>query len=394
MKRILAVILSVLMLSMTLVACTEPPPPGAPAPAPAAPEPAAPAAPDEAPAAPAAPSGGTYRIAMLPKFKGENYFDGCYAGAQAAADHFGIELIYDGPSQAESTNAKQVEILNGFIAAGVDALIVSPTDAEGIAPTLRQAAEQGIVVTTFDADTMPDARAFLINQGTYDDIGQGLVLAAIPQLTDNGFGPNQPARLGIISGSGLDVNQNEWILAIQRFLKSDFPWITLDSDDSGYMGGDIWTPGSDETAAQNAAIEAIALSGDATDGSQINVMIGASSMSIPALGAAWNAVVGAKPNVVLTGLGTPLGLIDYILDDVNPLNTGVLWDVGDLGWLAVEATIALLDGNIDLGSAAGTTFPSTLGAKTFRNDPGHGGLELLLGPALIFDPGNVRNFNY
>ena len=34
-------------------------------------------------------------IAMLPKFKGENYFDAVKLGAQEAADEMGITLLYD-----------------------------------------------------------------------------------------------------------------------------------------------------------------------------------------------------------------------------------------------------------------------------------------------------------
>jgi len=336
---------------------------------------------------------GAYRIAMLPKFRGENYFDGCYVGAQKAAEELGVTLIYDGPSQAETSNARQVEILNGFIAARVDAIIVSPMDAEGIAPTLRQAQSRGIKIVTFDADTVSDARSFYVNAATATDIGVGLVDAILPGLSANGFGPNAPARIGIISGSGLDINQNEWILAIQSYIKSDHPWIRAAADQTGYLGGDIWTPGSDETAAQNAANEAVARSGDAKDGSQINAVIGTSSMSTPALAAAWNRVAGAKPNVVLTGLATPLGLVDFIMDDRNPLNTGVLWDVGNLGYLAVEATKALLDGKIDVNNAR--SFDSKLGNKQFwRNPEVDNRLELLLGPALVFDKNNVRNFNY
>ncbi len=393
-KRLVLLVAMVMLFTVAFAGCA---PAAEEAPAEAAPAADA-ATTEEAPAeaaveeAPAEAAGEPYRIAMLPKFKGENYFDGCYVGAQAAADELGIELIYDGPNQSEATNAKQVEILNGFIAAGVDGIIVSPADAEGIAPTLQQAIEQGIQVITFDADTVNDARAFYVNPATAMDIGVGLVDAVIPGLEANGFGEDQPARLGVISGSGLDTNQNEWILGIQEYLQSDYPWLTLDADETGYIGGDIWTPGSDETAAQNAANESIAKSGNATDGSQINAIIGTSSMSTPALAAAWNAVVGEKPVVTLTGLATPLGLKDYILDPENPLKTGVLWDVGNLGYLSVEAMKALLDGELDLANA--TSFESSLGAKEFVINEDDGGLELLLGPALVFDETNVADFNY
>ena len=333
-----------------------------------------------------------YTIAMLPKFKGENYFDGCYVGAQQAADDLGVTLVYDGPNQSEATNAKQVEILTGFIAAGVDAIIVSPCDAEGIAPTLKEAQEKGIVIVTFDADTINEARDFYVNPATATDIAVGLVEAAMIDLKRLGFGDDAPARMALISGSGLDVNQNEWILAIQKYIKEEYPWLTVASDETGYLGGDIWTPGSDETAAQNAANEAMALAGGATDGSQINVIIGTSSMSTPALAAAWNAIVGEKPQVVITGLATPLGLVDYILDENNPMNYGVLWDVGNLGYLSVEATVALLKGEIDISNAA--SFNSVLGEKEFVINDDDGGLELLLGAALVFGPDTIEDYNY
>lgn len=334
----------------------------------------------------------TYKIGMLPKFKGENYFDGCYVGAKKAADELGIDLVYDGPNQSEATNAKQVEILTGWLSADFDAIIVSPCDAEGIAPTLRQFQDKGVKVLTFDADTVSDARSFYVNQATAHDIGVGLVDVIANGLKAEGFGPDQGARLALISGSGLDVNQNEWILAIEAYLKDTYPWITVKCDEVGYLGPDIWTPGSDETAAQNAANEAIAKSGDAKDGSQINAVIGTSSMSTPALAAAWNAVVGDKPKVVLTGLATPMGLVDYILDQNNPLKYGVLWDVNDLGYLSVESAVALLNGTLD--PKDGAVFKSKLGDKNFVLNKDDQGLELLMGKALTFGPDNVQNYNY
>ena len=378
MKKLIAMLLALVMV-LSLVACSSGQPAAdAPADAPAADAPAA----DEG-----------YTIAMLPKFKGENYFDGCYVGAQKAADELGVTLVYDGPNQSEATNAKQVEILEGFIAAGVDAIVVSPCDAEGIVPTLKKAQDAGIVVTTFDADAPAEARAFYVNAATAADIGKGLVDALAKSLADQGWA-EEDCRVALISGSGLDTNQNEWILAIEAYMAEAYPWMSVDCDETGYLGGDIWTPGSDETAAQNAANETIALSGNAKDGSQINAVIGTSSMSTPALAAAWNAVVGEKPVVAITGLATPMGLVDYNLDEENPMDYGVLWDVNCLGYLAVEATLALLKGEIDPATADGTAFASNLGEKQFVINADDGGLELLLGDALVFGPDTVENYNY
>lgn len=331
-----------------------------------------------------------YKIGMLPKFKGENYFDGCYVGAQKAAEELGIELVYDGPNQSEATNAKQVEILTGWMSQDFDAIVVSPCDAEGIAPTLKEFQDKGVLVLTFDADAPNDARSIYVNAATARDIAVALVDVIANGLTEGGFGEEQPARLALISGSGLDVNQNEWILAIEAYLAETYPWITVDCDECGYLGPDIWTPGSDETAAQNAANESIALSGNATDGSQINAIIGTSSMSTPALAAAWDAIAGEKPEVVITGLATPMGLVDYILDEDNPMDYGVLWDVNNLGYLSIETAVAVLDGTLALEEG---TFASNLGEKqvVVGDD---GGLEILLGAALTFGPDTVENYNY
>ena len=334
-----------------------------------------------------------YKIGMLPQFIGENYFDGCRVGAEMAAKELGIEFVYDGPNQSEATNAKQVEILTGWMAAGdFDAFIVSPCDSEGILPTLYAAKEAGIAVITFDSDT-PDynSRAFFVNQAPSDAIAKAMVDVVVADLQEKGFGENQTARLALISSTGLDQNANAWALSVKNYVEGNFPWLTLNTDESGYLGPDIWTPGSDESAAQTAANEVIALSGNATDGSQINAAIGLSSMATPALAAAWNATVGAKPVVSMTGLATPMALVDYILDEENPMEAGVLWNVNDLGYLSVEATVAYLDGVID--PVAGNTFESKLGTKEFAVGV-FGGIDLLLGDALTFDIETVEDYNY
>lgn len=249
---------------------------------------------------------------------------------------------------------------------------------------------QGVV--TFDCDATPDSRSIMVNQATAADIGLGLVQAIEGDLKEKGFGPGTPARIALISGSGLDESTNSWCVAIRDLLQTEeYSWMTLDCDETGYKGGDIWTPGSDEAAAQNAAAQAVALAGDAKDGSQINAIIGMSTMSAPAIAAAWNNISGEKPNVVMAGVATPLGLADYINDPENPLNHGVLWSVYDLGYLAVEVATAIAKGEFDPETA--TSFESKLGTKEVITGES-GGKEILLGKALIYDKDTVNNYNF
>src|SRR5881394_4290588 len=112
-------------------------------------------------------------VAMLPKAKGNAYFISCKAGADKAAKELGIELLFDGPT--DSNAAKQNEIVENWITLGVDVIAVAAENKEGISTALRKAQKQGIKVVTYDADALPDARSFFVNQATPEGIGQGLM---------------------------------------------------------------------------------------------------------------------------------------------------------------------------------------------------------------------------
>jgi ABC-type sugar transport system substrate-binding protein len=96
--------------------------------------------------------------------QGERLFLSCKAGADKAARELGVELRFDGPTDTNA--AKQNEIIENWITAGVDVIAVAAENREGISTALRKAQKAGISVVTFDADAMPDARSFFVNQAT------------------------------------------------------------------------------------------------------------------------------------------------------------------------------------------------------------------------------------
>lgn len=65
--------------------------------------------------------------------------------AEAAKQHFVLRIQY-----AEFQSSKQINQIETFVQQGVDALIVSPCDSAGIAPTINEAAAKGIPVFTAD----------------------------------------------------------------------------------------------------------------------------------------------------------------------------------------------------------------------------------------------------
>src|SRR5262245_19510005 len=140
-------------------------------------------------------------IALMPKSKGNAYFISCKQGADEAAKELGIELDFDGPTDPDP--AKQNEIIETWITSGVDAIAAACENKEGISTALRKAQEKGIKVITYDADAMPDARMFFVNQATAEGIGYTLMDEAARLCGDEG-------EFAIITASLTAANMNEW----------------------------------------------------------------------------------------------------------------------------------------------------------------------------------------
>jgi len=119
-------------------------------------------------------SGKSIKVAMLPKKKGVPYFTSCSEGAMEAAKELGnVELIYDGPTSGEASEA--VALVDQWTAQGVDVIAVSPNDPAVLGPAMKKARDAGVRVLTWDADADPSAREFMVNQATAQDIGYALV---------------------------------------------------------------------------------------------------------------------------------------------------------------------------------------------------------------------------
>lgn len=325
-------------------------------------------------------------IAMLPKFKGENYFDACKAGAEQAAADLGITLLYDGPSQDQATNQMQVDILEGWIAQGVDAIVVSPNDGNAIAATLDKATAAGIKVLTFDADANEESRLIYNQSVAADGAAKGLLDAAKSDLETKGYGPDHPVNIALVGSSGTDANQAAWIDSIKNYLTTDdYKWMVIANEDT-----DIIHPGTDETKVNDACATLIGRMGPDQD--QIQCAIALTSMATPALGAQYDSAA-SKPDaskIALTGLATPNAIKTYIKDETNPLNTGVLWNCGDLGYMSISVAYQLVTGELKAGDTSVTYQQDGESVTKNIDDKGY----CCLGDALVFDASNVDDYNY
>ena len=304
-------------------------------------------------------SGEKISIALLPKKKGIAYFSSCAKGAEEAAKELGdIELTYDGPT--DGSPEKAAEMIEKWTLKGVKAIAVSPNDPKVLAPAMKAAKEKGIKVITWDADGDKDSRDWFVNQATAEQIGNALVDT---MAKDSGA----KGKFAIITATLTAANQNEWIKYMKERLKK-YPGMTL-----------IATKPSneDQKLAFSTAQDLMKAYPD------LKGIWGVSSVSFPGAAEAVKQA-GMNGKVFVTGLSTPNDMKAYVKG--GTVKSVVLWNTGDLGYLAVQAARAAVKGDLKAGD---TTFKAgRLGEKKIEGD------NILLGDILIFTKDNIDKFDF
>lgn len=90
------------------------------------------------------------RIAVIPKATSHVFWLSIRAGAEAASQKFGVEMIWNGPPQ-ETEYDRQMQIVDSMIAQRVDGLAVAAAERQALNRSLDRAAQLGIPVTVFDS---------------------------------------------------------------------------------------------------------------------------------------------------------------------------------------------------------------------------------------------------
>ncbi|MCI0387502.1 MAG: substrate-binding domain-containing protein [Acidobacteria bacterium] len=298
------------------------------------------------------------QLAMMPKAKGDPYFISCRQGADEAAKELGVELLWDGPTDLDA--AKQNEVVEAWITRGVDVIAVSVENQAAISTVLRKARERGIHVITWDADSEKDARDFLINQATPQGIGYTLTDEAARILNGKG-------DFAIITASLSAANQNEWIKHIKARLAEKYPnlkLVTIQPSD-----GD-----RDRAFAETQTVLKVY--------PNVRLIMAIAAPAVP--GAAEAVKQSGRTDVKVTGLSLPNMCKPYVHAGV--IESVILWNTVDLGYLTVYASKALIDGELKRGQKEMTV--GRLGKIEVQED------EVRLGAPFIFNKSNIDRFNF
>lgn len=296
-------------------------------------------------------------VAMMPKNKSDPYFVSCRKGAQAAADELGAELLWEGPNDTDA--AKQNEVVESWITRGVDVIAASVENRGSLSTVLRKARSRGIPVLTWDADAEPQARDFVVNQATPEGIGQALADEAARVLGGKG-------KMAIVTATLTAANQNEWIAALRARLAAAHP------------GVEIVVVRPSDGVREKALTETRNLLRAYPD---VRLVCTIAAAAVP--GSA-EAVKQEGSAAKVIGLSVPSLCRGYVHEGI--VESIVLWNTVDLGYLTVRAAVKLKAG--ELRSGAASLDGGRLGTLEVR------GSEILLGKPFRFDKSNIDQFDF
>ncbi len=303
--------------------------------------------------------GGPKKICMMPKLVGIPYFEASEKGANEAAEELGVELVYDGPTEAKA--ALQSQMIEQMIQQQCGAISVAANDPNALAPAMKKAGEAGIATGAWDADVAPDAREVFVNQATFDAIGQELVDVMAEQTDGKG-------KFLVVTGSLTAPNQVAWLKAMREHMKNEYPEMSIASVEPGeedlQLGIDItknYLRANPDTAG----------------------VFGITSVALPGAAEAVKQE-GLEGEVAVTGLSTPNEMKPYLESGV--VEKFVLWNPVDLGYLAVHVANAQIEGNLP---KSGTFEAGRLGEVEMLAED-----EVLLGPPLVFTQENIDKYDF
>ena len=171
MKKALLMLLALAMV-WALAACGTPQPPAETSSAPADTEEVAAT---EAPATEAPAEGKPY-IAVISKGFQHKFWQTVQAGAQAAADKYGVDMTFDGPP-SESDISIQVDMVNAAMAKNPAALCLAALDTESLNEQLSACLEKGIPVIGFDSGVPNAPEGSIISTASTDNTAAGALAA-------------------------------------------------------------------------------------------------------------------------------------------------------------------------------------------------------------------------
>lgn len=261
-----------------------------------------------------------FELGMVIKSTTNPYYTATLKGAQIAASEVGGKVENWGPTQ--STATAQIDIINNLANRRVSAIAVAPNDAAAVVPAMKRAAQLGIHVITFDADSDPAGRTFYVNSATTEAIGTYGAKRLAEEMGMKG-------EIAIVSAQPTSANQNAWIKAFRAEMsKPEYAEFKIVDEVYGY---------DDEQKAFDATVALI---------TKYPNLTGIFAPTCPGAPAVARALETIKKNgeVKLAGTCVPSISAQYMLNDT--IQVLYLWDPIKLGYVTYHAAKLMDEGKL------------------------------------------------
>ena len=340
MKKLIALVLC-LFTVFAMVACAQP------------------AAPAAAPAA----GGADQTYAIITKSAGNPYNEREASGFEEAIKAAGYTAIIKHP--AEITAEAQITLINELVAQGVSGIAVAANDKDALETALKAAMAAGIKVVSL---VNPASRLTHINQAGVQQVAQALADAVLDLTKGEG-------DWAILSATSTASNQNAWIEAQKEIMKGD-KYSKLNLVEVAY-GDDEYQKSVDQTQAllQNYP--------------NLKVICAPTTVGI----AAASKVItdaGLQGKVIVTGLGLPSEMAEFMGAGNVACPYMFLWNPIDVGRVAAYALVEMVNGK--LTGELGQSFTAANGTTYTVTEAGDGGTEIIIGPPFAFTAENIAEW--
>jgi rhamnose transport system substrate-binding protein len=305
-----------------------------------------------------------FELAMVIKETTNPYYNATLAGARMAAGEIGGTAKNYGPTQ--SSPQAQIDIINNLADRHIPAIAVAPSDPKAVVQAMRRAAKLGAKVITFDADSEPEARPFLVNQATLESVGKFGADGLVQIMGEKG-------KVAIVSAQPTAANQNAWIAAFRDEIKK-YPGIEIVDEVYGY---------DNEQKAYDATI---ALTTKYPD---LAGIYAPTCPGLPAVARALEAVNKGHGAVKVSGLCVPSITTKYMLD--GTIGWFHLWDPIRLGYVTYYAAKYFAEGKIKGEPGDSFTIDKGKWPGTYTILPSH---EIITGEPLRFTADNIKDYQF
>ena len=260
------------------------------------------------------------KYAIVTQKSGDPYYDLIAQAFKSVCMEADKECIICAPEKGLSS--EQVSIVKDLIEQKVSAIAISPIDPKAIRSTLKKAMSAGIHVCSYDTMARPSGRELHIGGSEIANVVATLLDAVLDLSGGSG-------EWAVLSTRSTAYNQNQWIKSMKSLCEEDEKYKTLAFAQTAYCEEDY-------QKAYDQTVSILSMSPD------VKVIVG---LSTTAIKGAVKAVTDQESKVLVTGIGLPSALEQYIGNDLA-CPYMFMWSPYTLGKVTAYATIGLATGKI------------------------------------------------